>query len=511
MFTRRETLKTLLLTGMVVSAPNCLRSLSAAEPPSTQALRIPPLDTGYIDFEERQFKLSLQSGFTRFYQDVDTPTWGINGSYLGPTLRMRDGEKVRIQVRNTLDESSVLHWHGMNVPARADGGPHQNIAPGALWEPNFVVNQPAASCWYHAHTMHKSGSQVYKGLAGMLIVDDDESDRLELPSNYGVDDIPVIIQDRIFDRDGKFVYPDRMQDHMAGVRGNVILVNGTLNPSFQATTPQIRLRILNGANARNFTLALSNGASFWQIATDCGLMEHPLELKQLVLTPGERAEILVDTRGVSAFKLVNLPVAEPDVPFYGLFTDILREMDRQAFDILDIHPSGMPAAAPLRRPDTLASIEWFPEQSATATRTIRLQMGNGRGQGGGLGGGPHTRSQFGGWGGGVHKINGREMDPNYIEATIIAGTTEIWEIDNQTPMIHPFHIHKVHFQILDRNGEPPLPSERGFKDTVNVPALGYVRVIARFTGPGDPLMPYMFHCHILEHEDHGMMGQFILV
>ena len=510
MVSRRDTLKSLLLTGMVVSTPNCLRSLHAAES-ATQVLKIPALETGRPVFGERIFDLRLQSGVTRFYQDVDTASWGINGSYLGPTLRVRNGEQVRLHVHNSLDEDSILHWHGMNVPARSDGGPHQHIVPGATWSPQFRVRQPAASCWYHAHTMHRSGPQVYRGLAGMLIVDDELSDALDLPSEYGVDDIPLVIQDRIFDRDGQFVYPERMQDHMVGVRGNTLLINGTLNPSFRASRALTRLRILNGANARNFTLALSNGASFWQVATDCGFMEQPLELTQLVLTPGERAEILVDTSGSEAFKLVNIPVPEPDIPYYGLFTDLLRAMDRQPFDILEIHPSGITASDTPAIPDKLATIEWLPESAATTVRSIRLQMGNGPGQGGGLGGGPHARREYGGWGGGIHKINGREMDPAYIEASIIAGTTEIWEIINETPMIHPFHIHKVHFQILDRNGEPPLPSERGFKDTVNVPALGSVRIIAHFSGPGDPLMPYMFHCHILEHEDHGMMGQFILV
>ncbi|MEX2332878.1 MAG: multicopper oxidase domain-containing protein, partial [Pseudohongiella sp.] len=479
---------------------------------SGQPLRIPPVLTGDWHNGVREFFLTLQAGTTRFYRDVDTPTWGINGSYLGPTLRMRDGDPVRLHVHYQLDEQSVLHWHGMDVPARADGGPNQQVLPGDTWSPAFQVRQPAASCWYHSHTMHLSGPQVYKGLAGMLIIDDDSSDQLDLPSDYGVDDIPVIIQDRIFDADGNMVYPERMEDHMVGVRGDTIVVNGTLNPIFRASTGRIRLRLLNAANARNFTLALSNGQRFWQIATDNGLMEAPVELTQLVLTPGERAEIIVDTRGTEAFKLINVPVPPSNVPHYGLFTELLMQMDRQAFDILTLQPSGeSTTGSPPTLPQQLAHIDWIPREAATRTRRMLLQMGEGQGNGGGLGGGPRSRKEFGGWGGGVHKINGRKMDMNYIEATIIAGTTEIWEIANETPMIHPFHIHKVHFQILERNGEPPLPSERGLKDTVNVPAQGSVKVIAKFTGPGDPITTYMFHCHILEHEDHGMMGQFIIV
>ncbi|OGT74766.1 MAG: hypothetical protein A3H44_09700 [Gammaproteobacteria bacterium RIFCSPLOWO2_02_FULL_57_10] len=496
---------------MIVAAPNALGALAYIDPPLGQKLKIPPLLDGEVNGVERNFSLTLQQGLTRFYHDVDTATWGINGSYLGPTLRMRDGERVRIQVSNNLNENSVLHWHGMNVPAKADGGPHQHIMPGGTWTAAFQVRQPAASCWYHSHAMHLSGPQVYKGLAGMLIVNDDTSDQLDLPSEYGVDDIPVIIQDRIFDREGNMVYPHRMEDHMIGVRGNTILVNGTLNPLFHARSGRTRLRLLNGANARNFTLALSNGQTFWQIATDCGLMEEPVELTQLVLTPGERAEIIVDTRGTEPFKLINVPVPASNVPYYGLFTELLMEMDRQAFDILTLEPSGLSLSDQFSLPRQLAHIDWIPESAATTTRLMLLQMGEGQGNGGGQGGGPRSRREFGGWGGGSHKINGRKMDMNFIEATIIAGTTEIWEISNETPMIHPFHIHKVHFQILERKGMPPLASERGFKDTVNVPPHGRVKVIAKFTGPGDPMIPYMFHCHILEHEDHGMMGQFMIV
>lgn len=511
MASRRDTLKTLLLGSMIVTAPNSLGALATASPVSGQTLRIPPLLEGELQNGKRHYSLTLQSGLTRFYRDVDTPTWGINGSYLGPTLRMRDGDDVRIEVRNHLDEMSSLHWHGMNVPAKVDGGPHQEIMPQGVWTPEFRVRQSASSCWYHSHAMHRSGPQVYRGLAGMLLVNDDLSDSLDLPREYGVDDIPLIIQDRIFDREGNMVYPERMEDHMIGVRGNTIVVNGTLNPVFQAQTGRVRLRLLNGANARNFTLALSNGQSFWQIATDCGLMEKPVELKQLVLTPGERTEIVVDTRGTEPFRLVNVPVPAPNIPHYGLFTELLMQMDRQAFDILTVLPSGLPVAEQISLPQQLAHIDWIPESAATQTRRMLLQMGEGQGAGGGRGGGPQSRNQFGGWGGGVHKINGRKMDMNFIEATIIAGTTEIWEIFNETPMIHPFHIHKVHFQILDRNGEPPEPFERGLKDTVNVTPHGSVRVIAKFSGPGDPMMPLMFHCHILEHEDHGMMGQFMIV
>lgn len=474
-------------------------------------LPIPALLTGEQRADGVHYHLTAQHGETRFYPGQPTPTLGINGHYLGPTLLLRQHESVHIHVNNELDETTTLHWHGMNVPAEADGGPYQLIPPGQSWTASYQVLNEAATCWYHSHMMHQTGRQVYHGLAGMMIVDDEHHRTLALPHEYGVDDIPLIMQDRLFDENGQLSYPDRMDDRMIGMRGDVMVVNGAISPTFIASTARIRLRLLNAANARAYTLAFSDERQFTLIATDLGLIEKPLTLNKLVLSPGERAEIIVETTSEQPFTLVNVPVASNYQAHFGLLSDMMRELDTQPFDVLTIIPPEAAQPAPLPLPEQLNQIRWLSPEDASYHRIIAMQMGEGQGRGNKKGGGPGARRERGGWGGGNHRINGRMMDVNFIEASIVSGTTEIWEITNDSPMMHPFHIHKVHFQILDRDGEPPGDDERGYKDTVRVPPFGRVRVIAYFGGDSNPHIPYMFHCHILEHEDHGMMGQFVIV
>ncbi|MDF1624261.1 MAG: multicopper oxidase domain-containing protein [Pseudohongiella nitratireducens] len=509
---RRQFLQhTALGAGLLATSPLWASDAGDWSQTSFRPLPIPELISGEAQADSFHYYLRARHGETEFYPGQPTATMGLNGSYLGPTLQVRQHEQVHIHVQNDLSEATTLHWHGMDVPAEEDGGPYQIIQPGNAWTARYTVKNPAATCWYHSHMMHQTGRQVYHGLAGLLIVDDEHHRSLPLPQDYGVDDIPLILQDRLFDDQGQLSYPDRMDDHMVGMRGDVMVVNGVISPTFIATTGRVRLRLLNAANARAFTLAFSDGRHFDLIATDLSLIEKPLTLETLVLSPGERAEIVVDTLSTQPFTLVNLPVPSTYQAHFGLLSDLMRELDTQAFDVLTIIPpaAAVPAAPAL--PAQLNDIDWLPEQDASYHRLIAMQMGEGQGNGGKRGGGPGARRERGGWGGGKHRINGRMMDMNFIEASIVAGTTEIWEITNDSPMMHPFHIHKVHFQILDRNGEPPGEDERGYKDTVRVPPFGRVRVIARFSGESNPHIPFMFHCHILEHEDNGMMGQFVIV
>lgn len=503
----------LLASWPLILASSPIRASDAGEwsQSSFRPLPIPELLSGEAKHDGLHFYLTAQHGETAFYPDQPTATMGLNGNYLGPTLRMHQHDQVHIHVKNDLNEATTLHWHGMDVPAEEDGGPYQVIAPGHDWTAHYTVKNEAATCWYHSHMMHQTGRQVYHGLAGVLIVDDEHHSDLPLPHDYGIDDIPLILQDRLFDSDGQLAYPDRMDDRMVGMRGDVMVVNGVISPTFIASTGRIRLRLLNAANARAFTLAFSDGRRFELIATDLGLVEKPLSLDKLVLSPGERAEIVVNTQSSQPFTLVNLPVSSTYQAHFGLLSDLIRDLDTQAFDVLTIIPPEENITPPPALPAQLRDIHWLPEQDASYHRLIAMQMGEGQGNGGKRGGGPGARRERGGWGGGKHRINGRMMDKNFIEASIVSGTIEIWEITNDSPMMHPFHIHKVQFQILDRDGEPPGEDERGYKDTVRVPPFGRVRVIARFGGESNPHIPFMFHCHILEHEDHGMMGQFVIV
>ena len=484
-------------------------------PVGLNPLRIPPLLEGEASGTEREFNLQLQEGLTRFLLDLDTPTLGFNGSYLGPTLRLRTGEPLAINVSNGMQEATTVHWHGLHVPAKQDGGPHQVLVPGADWRVNFTLDQKASTCWYHSHMFHMTGRQVYMGLAGLIIVDDDESGTLGLPSAYGVDDIPLILQDRAFAGDGSLAYPTDVSTLMRGVRGDTLLVNGTLGAYIDVSHDKIRFRILNGANARTFTLAFSDGRPFQLIAGDSSFLESPLTVTQVMLAVAERAEIVVSIAPGEELQLVNLPVAPLPRSYTGLMNGMMRTLDQDPFDVLLIRAAATLTVAPAIA-TTLTQIERLRAEDATVTRKFILEMGNGPGNGGGregrgAGGGGNGGGNGGGYGGGIFKINGNLMNMNRINFEVKDGTTEIWVIENQSPMIHPFHIHKVAFQILDRNGVPPPPEERGLKDTVRVHIAETVRVIARFEDFPDPQTPYMYHCHILEHEDHGMMGQFVVV
>ena len=297
------------LMALPLSACEARNSLLNADGAGANPLAIPKLDQGIVEQGERVFRLSISAGQKEFVPGVVSPTIGVNAPYLGPTLEMRRGERVRLHVDNGLDEGATVHWHGFELPAAADGGPHQLIRPGARWSPSFEVRQRASLYWYHSHLHRGTGPQVYAGLAAPIYVRDDEEDALDLPSEYGVDDIPLIVQDRVLDNSGKLLYPQNMHAQMMGVRGDRLYVNGTQNAVFDARTGLLRLRILNGSNARFYDFSLSRGQTMQIIASDGGLLERPHAVRSLRLAPGERAQILVD---LSEGRPLSLVATSPD-------------------------------------------------------------------------------------------------------------------------------------------------------------------------------------------------------
>lgn len=494
--TRRNALKSALYGGGGLISARILAPLSghAASGAFVRPLNIPPLQEGALKDGVRVYDLQMQTGSSEFFKDVRTATFGINGDYLGPTLKLRAGEQVRLNVRNRLGEAASLHWHGLHVPAIADGGPHQMIADGQDWSPVFQVKQMAGTYWYHPHTLHKTGEQVWKGLAGLILVEDADSKRLELPADYGIDDIPLVLQDRSFNGDGSLRYISGMHNVMMGMKGNVPLTNGVINPYFEASTGRVRLRLLNGSNARFFNLGFDDDRPFHQIAGDGSFLAAPFTTSRVRLGPGERAEIIVDLGGSGPVILRHFPQSGSGGMMRRGMMGMMGE-DGQGFDFLQIRPKGTLKAAP---PLPARLIRLVGADAAQAVKTRRFKMEMLMGPAMMMGGG----SPF--------SINGRSMDMNRIDETVKLGDTEIWEISNVSPLPHPFHIHDIQFRILDRNGKPPHPGERGFKDTVTVGSNETVRVMATFDDYADPQRPYMYHCHILEHEDNGMMGQFVV-
>jgi FtsP/CotA-like multicopper oxidase with cupredoxin domain len=470
-------------------------------------LKIPPLLEGTAGGEGKTYNLVVAAGRSQFLTEVPTPTLGVNGPYLGPTVRCRAGDRVTLRVKNDLAERTTLHWHGLHIPARHDGGPHQVVAPGQLWEPSFEIKQKASLCWYHSHLMGRTGEQVLRGLAGLFLIEDEESRSLRLPSEYGVDDIPLIIQDRSFNGNGSFRYLSAMHDVMMGYQGDTILVNGTIDPHLLLRRQRTRLRVLNASNARIYTLGRDDGVDLLIIGSDGSLLERPVRQRRVRVGPGERIELLVDARAGENFRLMSYPdrIAGrgrgPGMMMGGMAGN------SETFAIIELR-AGKLEASDVAPPERLIDVPKWTEAQARRARTFTLDMGM-MGMGMGMSGMGRMMGRPGM--GGMMGINGRSMDMARIDVRVPLGSIEVWEIENATPLAHPFHIHGVQFRVLDRDGEPPLPHENGLKDTVLVDPGSAVRVIAAFTDFADPQHPYMYHCHILEHEDAGMMGQFLVV
>lgn len=457
--------------------------LAIAQAAPANRLHIPPiLDPMPTADGAKHFDLILQTGEREFHSGKPTRTWGINGPHLGPTLRVRTGEWVSIAVRNSVDETTTLHWHGMDVPAAMDGGPHQAIEPGMTWTPHWTVTNEAATLWYHPHLMGRTATHVYKGLTGLFLIDDARSDRLAIPKSYGIDDIPVIVQDRSFDADGQFVYDPGLD----GFFGNTILVNGTPDAFVELASGRVRLRLLNASNARRYDFAFSDGRSFTQIASDGGFLPAPVEQRNLTLAPGERAEILIDLAERDTVRLVSKAIARDGGLFIATMLRLFRvnRDEGQMFDILELRATTTGTSS-AQLPTALNEIARLNEQDAVRTRRFVLDES--------------------------HTINDLRMDHARIDEVVKSGSTEIWEIEGDWIRAHPFHIHAVQFQVLSRDGVAPPAHEEGWKDTIIVGRDEIVRLIMRFPEYDDPDTPYMYHCHLLEHEDGGMMGQFLIV
>lgn len=448
----------------------------------TNPLKIPPILEPAVDAQGRKrFQLTLQAGRTELLPGTTTATWGVNGSYLGPTLRASRGDQVAIDVVNQLPETTTVHWHGMRLPAEMDGGPHQPIPTGTTWSPYWTVDQPAASLWYHPHLHGHTAEHVYRGVTGMFLLDDEESARLDLPDDYGVDDIPLVVQDKQFHDDGSLDLgtsgPLGAQETY-GLLGDRILVNGTYHPYLQISSTRVRLRVLNASNARSFNVGFTDGRPFHLIGTDSGLLAAAQRLDRVRLSPGERVEFVAEFRPGEQVVLRSFAPGQGG----GFPQDRLAGADDE-FDLVKIVANDqLTESSPV--PPRLATTPEITAPAGATVRTFRLS--------------------------GTSKINENQMDPSRIDEVVPAGAREIWEVTNPGSP-HNFHIHEVAFQILDIDGESPPPYARGGKDTVYLPPGSTARLAVQFGPHTDPDSPYMYHCHMLEHEDDGMMGQFVIV
>ncbi|MEV4581688.1 multicopper oxidase domain-containing protein [Nonomuraea jabiensis] len=473
-----------VLGGAALAAAGCaevsgelLRSRLALPRPFTVPLPIPevarPVRPGRYEVTQRAARIEIIPGTT-------TEVLGYGGTFPGPTFDLRRGSRVTVAVRNELSVPTSTHLHGGVTPPGSDGYPTDLVAPGGgAKDYDYPLEQRAATLWYHDHRMDFTGPQVWRGLAGMALVRDEEEDALPLPR--GERELPLMICDRAFDEDGSFRYPSppgaghtghrgHMSpvegDYMEGVEGDVILVNGAPWPVAEVTATRYRLRLLNASNARRYRLRLAPGGRFTQIGSDSGLLAAPVAHDELPISPGERYDVVVDFSAYpvgSAVTLVNTLAGGP-ARHVMRFVVARRAADDTAVPAVLSRPPGRVAPVTTRGFDFRRSSE------------------------------------------GVWTINGRPYRPGVPLARPRLGTAEVWRLSSD--FHHPVHVHLAHFLVLARNGRAPAASDAGWKDTVDVRPYEVVDVLARFDGHRGR---YMLHCHNLEHEDMAMMADFEVI
>ncbi|TRZ74986.1 MAG: T9SS C-terminal target domain-containing protein [Bacteroidetes bacterium] len=438
-------------------------------------------------------------------------------TYLGPTLVWQKGQPIQINVTNDLiGHETTVHWHGLNLPAEMDGGPHEVIPSEGTWNPHFSVIDPIQTVWYHSHLMDSTTEQVIMGLAGMIILVDSTNDDLRalLPHDYGMNDFPIVIQEKGFNINTS-VIPHIATSMIAQNNpgnGPFTMINGVLYGVLHVPPQMIRLRMLNGSPRKSFQVGVTpvlrnpNTASFdpmWLVATDGGYTAQPYPMDSSIISPGERMEFLVNFSTMNngdTLYLSNLVRSIPLDIVSGGGNPPSHGTPGDAFFAFVVDTSIHPIAPIFIQPNTLLPYS-VDTSDVFRHRTKTLNTG-----------------QFGG----TWTIDNDTMDMGVINDTILVNKQEMWTIHNTTKIAHPFHIHKVQFQVVNyvdslgnMTAYPNLPPYlMGFKDDVLIRAGVTLKFIAKFDSfPSmlDTMNCFMYHCHILTHEDKSMMHQFIVV
>ncbi|MFV9260693.1 multicopper oxidase CueO [Citrobacter freundii] len=532
---RRDFLKYSVALGVASALPLWSRSVFAADRP---ALPIPDLLTA--DASNR-IQLIVQAGQSNFAGKTAS-TWGYNGNLLGPAVKLNKGQSVTVDIHNQLAQETTLHWHGLEIPGEVDGGPQGIIPAGGKRSVTFTPDQRAATCWFHPHQHGKTGHQVAMGLAGLVLIEDEEIRKLMLPKQWGIDDVPVIIQDKQFSADGQVDYQLDIMTAAVGWFGDTLLTNGAIYPQHAAPRGWLRLRLLNGCNARSLNIAASDNRPLYVIASDGGLLAEPVKVTELPMLMGERFEVLVDVSDGKAFDLVTLPVSQMGMA--------IAPFDKP-HPVMRVQPLLITASGTL--PDTLTSMPSLPSLEGLTVRKLQLSMDpmldmmgmqmlmkkfggqamagmdhgkmmghmnndnmdHGNMNHGNMNHGEMGNMQHGNMGNMKHggsfdfhnanRINGQAFDMNKPMFAAAKGQHERWVISGQGDMmLHPFHIHGTQFRILSENGKAPAAHRAGWKDTVRVEG-GVSEVLVKFDHDAPKEHAYMAHCHLLEHEDTGMM------
>ena len=473
-FTRRDALKLGAISGGALLIPIALQSLgyaaTAGSPQPTPfeiQLPIPPvLKPVRSDATTDYYEIAMNKSRVNILPGLTTEVWAYNGTTPGSTIIQRQNRQSVVRFINNLDIPTSVHLHGMSSLPQYDGYPEDLISPG-YYKDYIYPNSRAATLWYHDHAVMNTARNVYMGLAGMYIVQDQLE--LDLPLPKGKYDLPLIIQDKIFATNGSFIFD---HDNHKGVMGDVILVNGAPWPKMNVSKRKYRFRVLNASSSRAYKLALSTGADLIVIGSDGGLLGAPVRTKDLRIGMAERYDLIVDfSQYPIGTKVVLQNLGLPNNKDYDRTNQVMRfDVVSQEFDESSI-PNTLRPFAPLLRSSAVRERRWTFE---------------------------HRNDMW--------EINGKTWDKNRIDANPGFGDIEIWTfITNGRDWFHPVHVHLVDFQVLERNRQLPLPYERGWKDIVYGGEDDNIQVIAQFK-PNQG--KYIMHCHNTVHEDHDMMTQF---
>jgi len=446
-------------------------------------LFIPPTLSGTT------FNLSLGNSTKQFFSGNITSTYSYNSqSFWGPTLIMNKGDNVQLNVTNTLSDTTTVHWHGFHIPAIMDGGPHQKIAPGSTWSPHFQVLNNASTFWYHPHLHQKAYEQISLGAGGFIIVKDPIETALNLPRTYGVDDIPLVLTSRRFTSTNAI-------DLTNHAYGDYLLANGTLYPKVTLPKQYVRFRILNAEIERGYNIGFSDNRTFYVIGNDGGLLNAPVPVTRVKLVVGERYEILVNLSGDAVGSTLRMMAYNSNQEFgfggseqgtTGEFGSLLNNKD---FEVLHIQVGSSTSSPITSIPSSLTTNTYLQASDATNSRTVDVT---------------------GGQGGSNFSFDNNFYNYVRIDQNIKLGTTEKWTIVNNNIFSHAFHIHDVQFKLVSRSSGSIASYESGWKDTFYLHAGESVSFVAKFSDFADSSNPFMYHCHFPNHEDGGLMAQFLV-
>ncbi|MCL6673298.1 multicopper oxidase family protein [Streptomyces panaciradicis] len=441
---------------------------------ATATLTVPDLLEGTTSDGTTTFTLEAKTGTAEVLSGVTSDTMGYNQSFLGPTMKWTKGDTVLLDITNSLGEDTTVHFHGAHVPAKMDGGPQVAFADGKTWSPTFTVKDDAKTLWYHPHALGTTAKQAVHGLAGMIIVEDDSTASSNLPSTYGTDDIPLIFQSLATDSGGDIKY--NLTGYLSSGLSFPLLLNGTnvddTTLTFTATKTRTRFRCLNASPSDIITIQRGDGGTLHQIATDQGYLTAATEVTSIRLVAGARAEFVLDLSDAVTLQAV-------------VTTGWVRG-GSGTYDVLAVTASGTDTPDDL--PSSLNTIDRYDTGDFTA-RTITL------GQNG------TTMT--------INGSAGTSMSSMAMISTTL-GAKEIWTIKNNTQLEHSFHLHDVPYQLVSVNGEDPTGVDLGWFDTYEVVGGGSIEIAMEFTDFADDTYMYMLHCHLLQHEDEGMMASLMV-